>query len=177
MIRYKAYTQRTVTDPTSQWKNTAPVKYARHLSMFFGQPEELTEKRAVWYNKDGFIRIEVLDEFVLHASPTPHHDYVYCYVNLKIPHEMADDLAMSSESILIDNLKSELGARCSSLSANATTIQYVMDVVEKRVVPSKAEYEKRIKSMSKMFVDGVKFELDWWPDKSGDTDPDNPYYK
>lgn len=173
MIRYKAYIQ----DPMSKWKNKEPAKYARHLQMFFGPPEELTEKRAVWYEKDGFIRIEVLDEFVLHASPSPHHDYVYCYVNLKIPHDLADDLAKSSESILIDNLKSELGARCSSLAANAVTIQYVMDVVEERVAPSKAEYEKRIKSMTKMFNDGQIFELDWWKDMSGDTDPENPYYQ
>jgi hypothetical protein len=27
-----------------------------------------------------------------------------------------------------------------------------------------------------MFADGKRFELDWWPDETGDTDPDNPYY-
>jgi hypothetical protein len=28
-----------------------------------------------------------------------------------------------------------------------------------------------------MFADGERYELDWWPDVTGDTDPDNPYYK
>jgi len=28
-----------------------------------------------------------------------------------------------------------------------------------------------------MFVSGKKFELDWWPDESGDADPKNPFYK
>lgn len=161
----------------SRWNNDEPVEYAMHLTNFFGLPDELTKMRAVWYNKDGFKRVEVLDEYILHSSPLPHYDYVYSYIDLKIPHELSNALAMSSESILIDHLKGEVGGRCASLSANAVTLQYVMDVVEENVKPSKAEYEKRIKSMKKMFADGKTFELDWWPDVTKDADPNNPYYK
>jgi len=164
-------------DGLSQWQNKEPVKYVKHLSKFFGQPEELTNKRAIWYNKDGFKRIEILDEFILHTSPLPHYDYVYSYVDIKVPHELSDDLAMSSESILIDHLKGEVGGRCASLSANAATIQYVIDVVEGNVKPSKAEYEKRIKAMHAMFDSGKTYKLDWWPDETKDTDPNNKYYK
>jgi hypothetical protein len=161
----------------SQWKNKEPVEYAQYLTKHFGSPEELTDKRAIWYNKDGFKRIEVLDEYILHASPLPHYDFVYCYVDLKVPLNLASKLAESSESITIDFLKNEVGARCASLSANAVTLNYVLDVVEGRVAPSKKEYESRIKSMKNMFASGKKFELDWWPDESGDADPKNPYYK
>ena len=161
----------------SQWKNDEPAGYVKQLAKFFKNPDELTHMRAVWYNKDGFKRIEVLDEFILHSSPLPHYDYVYSYVDLKVPHNLSDVLAKSSESILIDHLKGEVGARCASLSANAVTLQYVMDVVEGNIRPSKSEYEKRIKSMKKMFTDGKRFELDWWPDVTKDTDPKNPYYK
>ena len=31
--------------------------------------------------------------------------------------------------------------------------------------------------MKKMFSDGKKYELEWWPDESGDADPKNEYYK
>jgi hypothetical protein len=161
----------------SQWKNDEPAGYVKQLTKFFKNPDELTHMRAVWYNKDGFKRIEVLDEFILHSSPLPHYDYVYSYVDLKVPHNLSDELAKSSESILIDHLKGEIGARCASLSANAVTLQYVMDVVEGNIKPSKVEYEKRIKSMKKMFADGKRFKLDWWPDVTGDTDPKNKYYK
>ena len=30
--------------------------------------------------------------------------------------------------------------------------------------------------MKDMFEKGERYELDWWPDESGDADPDNPYY-
>ena len=78
---------------------------------------------------------------------------------------------------MIDYLKGEVGARCGSLTANATTLNYVLDVVAERVAPSKKEYEKRILGMKKMFADGEKYELDWWSDESGDADPKNEYYK
>jgi nicotinamide mononucleotide adenylyltransferase len=161
----------------NEWKNEEPVKYAKYLTKHFGIPDELTGKRAIWYDKDGFKRIEVLDEYILHASPLPHYDFVYCYIDLKVPHNLANKLAESSESITIDFLKNEVGARCASLSANAVTLDYVLDVVEGRITPSKKEYEDRIKSMKNMFASGKKFELDWWPDESGDADPKNPYYK
>ena len=54
---------------------------------------------------------------------------------------------------------------------------HVRDVVAERVAPSKKEYEKRILGMKKMFADGEKYEVDWWPDESGDANPKNPYYK
>jgi len=165
------------TDVLSQWKNQEPVNYTKHLTKFFGKPDELTENRAVWYDVDGFKRIEILDEYVMHASPLPHYDYVYCYIDLKVPHDLSNILAESSESILLDHLKGEVGARCASLSANAVTLQYVMDVVEGNVKPSKREYESRIKAMKKMFEDGKRYQLDWWPDTSKDTDPSNTYYE
>lgn len=163
-------------DVYSKWSNEEPIKYAKYLTQHFGSPDELTDKRAVWYNKDGFKRIEVLDEYILHSSPSPHYDFVYCYIDKKVPHELAEELANSSESILIDFLKNEVGARCGSLSANAVTLQYVMDVVDENVKPSEKEYGKRITQMKDMFASGKRFKLDWWPDEAGDTDPKNPYY-
>jgi hypothetical protein len=163
--------------PWAQWKNSEPAKYTQHLEKFFGTPDEITPHRVVWYDVDGFKRVEVLDEFIMHASPAPHYDYVYSYIDLNVPHDLSDNLADSSESILIDHLKGEVGGRCASLAANAVTLQYVMDVVEGRTRPDKKEYERRIMSMHKMFDTGKRFRLDWWPDVTNDTDPNNPYYK
>lgn len=178
MMKFGQYIQEAVKGPIlSTWNNTEPAQYVIHLQKFFGTPDELTHKRAVWYDVDGFKRVEVLDEFILHGSPAPHYDYVYSYVDLKVSHDLADDLAASSESILLDHLKGEVGGRCASLSANAVTIQYVIDVVEGNVAPSKREYESRIMQMKQMFDDGARYQLDWWPDVTNDTDPGNPYYK
>jgi len=158
------------------WKNEDPVNYSMHLSQTFGSPDELTDFRSVWYDKDGFKRIVVKDEYILHGSPAPHFDFIYCYIDLKVPHNLADALANSSESILIDFLKNEVGARCGSITANAVTLNYVLDVVAGRVRPSKNEYEKRILQMKDMFKKGETYSNDWWPDETNDADPKNPYY-
>ena len=165
-----------VNENYNNWINQEPVAYAKHLTKTFGQPDEMTDSQLCWFAKDGFKRIVVKDEHILHGSPAPHYDFIYCYIDLKVPEKFATALAESSGSIMVDYLKGEVGARCGSLTANATTLNYCLDVVAGRVRPSKKEYEKRILGMKKLFSNGKKYELDWWPDESNDADPNNKYY-
>jgi hypothetical protein len=146
---------------TDLWDNDEPKKFAQHLTKKFGPPDESTNKRVVWYNKDGFKRIEVKDEYTLHCCPAPHYDFVYSTIDLHVPKEFIKVLAESSESILLDLLKNEVSARCATLSANAVTLNYVLDVVSGRVVGSKDEYERRIKQLYKNKLDP---DPEWWPD-------------
>ena len=160
-----------------RWDHEYAVEYSKFLEKTFGAPSEATKEQTVWQNIDGFKRVVVRDEYILHASPAPHYDFVYCYVDLAVPAELSDDLANCSGSILIDHLKNETGARCGSLTANATTLNFVMDVVAGRVEPKKENYNAAILGMKKMFEKGERYELDWWEDKSGDSDPKNPFYE
>ena len=172
----ESYSADEIDDLYAEWDHEYPVEYAEFLGKTFGPPDELTKEQAVWHNKDGFKRIVVRDEYILHGSPAPHYDFVYCYIDLEVPEELSDELAECSGSILIDHLKNEVGARCGSLTANATTLNFVLDVVAGRVEPTKENYEKRILDMTDMFDKGKKYELDWWEDLAGDANPNNPFY-
>tara|TARA_Y100001972_G_C7636359_1_gene319518 strand:- start:42 stop:1040 length:999 start_codon:yes stop_codon:yes gene_type:complete len=165
-----------ITENYSNWDHQESADYSKHLEKTFGKPDEMTDEQTVWHNKDGFKRIVCRDEYILHGSPAPHYDFIYCYIDLEVPEDLSDELAKCSGSILIDHLKNEVGARCGSLTANATTLNFVLDVVAGRAEPVKEEYEKRILAMKDMFEKGERYELDWWPDESGDADPKNPYY-
>ena len=145
------------------WKNEEPVTFVKSLTKKFGEPDELTDNRAVWYNKDGFKRIEVKDEYILHCCPAPHYDFVYSTIDLHVPKKYVRVLADSSESILLDLLKNEVTARCATLSANAVTLNYVLDVVSGRVKGSKQEYEKRIKQL---YQNKLNPDPEWWPDST-----------
>jgi len=160
----------------SKWDHPEAADYSQFLEKTFGEPDEATDEQTVWHNKDGFKRIVVRDEYILHGSPAPHYDFVYSYIDLEVDEDLSDELAKCSGSILIDHLKNEVGARCGSLTANAVTLNFCLDVVYGRTKPEKEEYEKRILSMKDMFKRGMKFSLEWWPDKAGDADPENPYY-
>ena len=173
---YTNFVKNMMKENYNQWIHSEPVEYAKHLEKTFGKPDEITDSQLCWFAKDGFKRIVIKDEYILHGSPAPHYDFIYCYIDLKVPEKYARALAESSGSIMIDYLKGEVGARCGSITANATTLNYVLDVVAERVVPSKKEYEKRILSMKAMFEKGEKYTTDWWPDQTGDADPKNKYY-
>ena len=160
----------------SKWDHPEAADYSQFLEKTFGEPDEATDEQTVWHNKDGFKRIVVRDEYILHGSPAPHYDFVYSYIDLEVDEDLSDELAKCSGSILIDHLKNEVGARCGSLTANAVTLNFCLDVVYGRTQPVKEEYEKRILDMKKMFKDGEKYELDWWSDEASDADPNNPYY-
>jgi len=175
--KYTIAVKKMMGESYTSWTNQEPVEYAKHLEKTFGKPDEMTDSQLCWFAKDGFKRIVIKDEYILHGSPAPHYDFIYCYIDLIVPEKFAKPLAESSGSILIDYLKGEVGARCGSITANATTLNYVLDVVAGRAIPSKKEYEKRILGMKKMFATGKKYTTDWWPDESGDADPKNPYYK
>jgi hypothetical protein len=169
--------QPNILDLLRGWRNRVPAQYAWHLTKTFGDPHDATEDIVIWHDRDGFKRIEIKDEYVMHISPSPHYDYCYSYIDLRVPHRLSSALANCSESILIDHLKNEVGARCASLAANAVTLNFVMDVVAGRTPPSRDEYEKRIMDMHHDFENGKIFSIEWWPDQSYDTDPANPYYR
>jgi hypothetical protein len=143
------------------WKNDEPKELVKNLSKKLGAPDEITETQAIWYNKDGFKQITVKDEYILHCCPAPHYDFVYSTVDLHVPKKFVRIFAESSESILLDLLKNEVSARCATLSANAVTLNYVLDVVSGRVKGSKEEYEQRIKQLYK---NKLNPDPDWWPD-------------
>ena len=176
LSKYTKQYRATYGESYNNWTNEEPVEYAKHLTKTFGTPDEMTNSQLWWFSKDGFKRIVVKDEYILHGSPAPHYDFIYCYVDIDVPEEMANDLANSSGSILIDFLKGEVGARCGSITANACTLNYVLDVVAGRAQPSKKEYEKRILEMKDMFSKGETWSVDWWPDETGDANPKNKYY-
>ena len=145
----------------AQWRNDEPRNFVENLTKKLGEPDELTANRAVWRDRDGFKCIEVKDEYILHCCPAPHYDYVYSTIDLHVPKKFLRVLAESSESILVDLLKNEVAARCATLSANAVTLNYVLDVVSERVEGSKAEYKRRIKQLYK---NKLNPDPDWWPD-------------
>jgi hypothetical protein len=130
-----------------EWKHQEPKAYVDQLSQAFGPPDVLASDRAVWVGKmPGLLEVEVKDEWIAHAHPRPHHDFVYATREMKVPPEVVDDLAKVSGSIIVDGLADTVTARCGSLLANAVTLDFVEDVAKGQIPrpKMKAEYRKRI---------------------------------
>lgn len=137
----------------STWQHKDAIKYARKMYNAYGRPRLLTPTKsntvrgtAVWDNIQGFDTVTVKDESVLHTFPAPHRDYVYSTVTFNVPPEYVTPLKEVSESIMFDELNEKVTARCHNLAANATTIQFVKDVVDGNVAPTKNNYKMRIEA-------------------------------
>ena len=135
------------------FKQKEPEKYANKLFKTFGKPSCISSSnnslRLEWYNlPKPYIEIKLIDEYIKHTFPKPHHDFVYSTISLKkygyLDERTACSLLKVSGSIIIDLLKQEITARCGGLTANDVTLSFVVDVIQKKAKPTKKEYAYRI---------------------------------
>ncbi len=136
----------------NKWKNEHPKYYAQQLINKFGGPTCISKHSATWDIKDKkpYIEIKVVDEWISHKFPQPHHDDIYTTISLKnykrISPEVACNLMKVSGSILIDLLKQEATVRCAGLMKNDVTLSFVIDVLMGKALATRKEYARRIKN-------------------------------
>ena len=131
---------------TGGWDHSDAMKYADKLVTQLGKPKIVANDMLAWNSFDGFTKVWILDESIIHNFPMAHKDFVYSTRNIKVSPEIVGKLAYVTASIIVDGLKGEVTARCGMLIKNAVTLGYVEDVVAGRIKGDlKAEYSRRIK--------------------------------
>ena len=131
----------------SEWKNDLPRKTAERYLAVFGPPDEIGRDFAKWDDIANFGGPTVIkDEEITHTKPVKHIDFVYSTRPIRVPADKVGVLAKASGSIIVDQLKEEVTARCHYLIKNAVTLGFVEDVVSGRIPDeeARAEYARRI---------------------------------
>lgn len=129
------------------WKHEDAKEYAEELIETYGEPDVLAEGMALWNGGiSEFNSVYVKDESIEHCCPRPHRDYVYSTMTIDVPEELMEAVAQASESIIVDQLKNEVTARCADIVANAITLGFVQDLVSGKIDPEESgeEYERYI---------------------------------
>jgi hypothetical protein len=114
------------------WRNAKPRERYADIVRDFGAPDHISDRpggAAVW-NEDRLMgqmgtvwtKIELVDESVYHPSPAPHCDFLYATIRYRVPEEMIAAVMSISESLIYDQLKRELTARCHFMGANVATL-------------------------------------------------------
>ena len=136
----------STTCASQQWEHKDARETLQKYVSTFGNPDEMSRRSATWNDMAGFNKTVVIDESVHHARPIKHIDFVYSTKKIKVLPEHVEMLANSSGSILVDQLKGEVTARCHYLIKNAVTLGFVEDVVAGKISPNEAPrvYAKRI---------------------------------
>lgn len=131
------------------WRNRDAAEYAEKLINHFGPPDENGGTCLYWRSITPFYDVYIIDESVTHLFPEPHRDYVYSTLEIPVDPELYTLFGKVTGSIIIDGLKNQVTARCGTLFANAVTLGFVQDVINRKVShnaeKAKKEYARRIK--------------------------------
>jgi hypothetical protein len=144
----------TIEDTIKDWPKE-PKESAKRLIEYYGEPDEVSESRLIWYNThDGWKRTVLSKEETLHNFPAKHNDFLEQFIDYQVPIEMYSTLAEFDGSVIAERTKGELSARCGGTSMNFVAINLAHDIVtgNKSVDEAREEYTK----LYKAYQDGQK---------------------
>jgi hypothetical protein len=151
-------------DSIKNWKYDDAQHYAEYLVERYGEPDIVSNDMLVWDGKiSQFNQTYIKDESIPHCCPKPHRDFVYSTMEIDVPEELMEPIAKASESIIVDQLKNEVTARCADINANAITLGFVQKLVAGDIEPgdAKKEYERHI-------IEGIF--PDWYKEKESEKE-------
>jgi hypothetical protein len=167
----------------SAWDHQDAASYARALIKQFGPPDESSKNRLTWYSISMFNETVVIDESIPHAAPSPHRDFCYSTVVQHVPKPLLPFVNATSDSIIVDNLKGTVTARCGNIGANAITLNFVSDLVDGKIIDmgelrkkiSDGEdlsgYNLNVKNEYNKRITGQEFPVWFKPEKFQDQEP------
>ena len=160
---------RSASDILQSWEHKDAANYAQELIDDYGEPDVATDNMLLW--KAGiseFIQTYVKDESIPHDSPKPHKDFVYSTMEIDIPEDLMEAVAKASESIIVDQLKNEVTARCGDIYANAITLGFVQKLVAGEISPEDATEEYKEHILGRMLPDWFEEKVEEGKKKKSD---------
>ena len=158
-------------DLVKNWKHDKAQNFASVLIDKYGEPDVKGGRLLMWrdlklideenynYKIKDVDKVFIIDENIEHSFPKPHIDFVYTMIKIPqiqakggqstIEPDLVGKFAGVTGSIIIDGLKGEATARCGDLVANDVTLQFVLDSINGKIVPTRDEYANRINNISR----------------------------
>ncbi len=166
-------TEAEVQELTQDWPASPRNAVAQMLKQY-GPPNEGTRFRLIWYYNGPWKRTEVTRDEIAHNFPAPHTDYITCWIDYRVPVELADEITRYDGSCLIDRTAGEAGARCDSEAANMITLNFMHEIVtgQRSVEEARHAYAEQMSAYMlgrpAPYAERLLFDLP----RGGTTDPD-----
>ena len=113
---------------TASWPEAARMGALQMVAQY-GQPNEGTRTKLLWFGRAPWKRIQVTSDEVVHRFPTPHADFLTQYIDYEVPVDRLGELGRYDGSCLIDRTMGEAAARCDSEAANILTLNLMHEIV------------------------------------------------
>lgn len=133
-----------LSETIARWPET-PRQSAKRLVDYYGEPDEFSESRLIWYEtKDGWKRTELSRHETPHNFPARHTDFLEQFIDYHVPLGMFDPLAEFDGSLIVERTKGELSARCGGTSMNFVAVNLANDIVtgKRTVEDARSEYTR-----------------------------------
>jgi hypothetical protein len=117
---------------------TMAKKSAEQTIDQYGNPNEATQSRLIWYNNGPWKRTIVYRDEVPHDFPQPHTDVIENFIDYQVPNEKFNDLARFDGSVIVERTKGEVSARCDMEAANILALNLMHDIVTDRLTVEQA---------------------------------------
>lgn len=107
-----------------------PAGVARKVIDTYGEPDEVTPNRLLWYNNGPWKRSVLRPDGADHEFPAHHIDYLEQVIDYHVPPDRADDIVSFDGSVTIRRTRGELSAECHGEPANFLAINLVHDILQ-----------------------------------------------
>ena len=155
------------TSPQSvidEWP-AVPKSVAQKMIERYGEPDEATPSRLIWFNNGPWKRTIVYRDEVPHNFPKPHTDVLEQFIDYRVPPDKADELAAFDGSVVPERTKGEVSARCDMEEMNYLALNLMHDIVTGRrsVEEARKHYAETatafMMNRPAPYTEGLKFEV------------------
>lgn len=121
-------------------------KLASELVAKYGDPDEMTPSRLMWFDNHPWKRTTLYREGVRHDFPFPHSDTLEQAVDYRVPVDRACDLLRFIGSLTIRRTAGELAAQCNGEAVNLLSINLADEICTGRadVEGARAQFAENI---------------------------------
>jgi len=98
----------------------------------YGEPDEVTPSKIVWYDNQPWKRIIVYRDAIQHNFPSPHLDFLEQTIEYSVTEDKFDELAMFNGSIIIDKTSGELLTRSDKEEANYLALNLADEIIKEK---------------------------------------------
>lgn len=129
----------------------------------YGQPNEATPSRLIWFNNGPWKRTVASRTSIPHLFPAKHPDSMEQFIDYRVPLGKYDDLARFDGSVNVDRTRGEMSARCDTDAHNFLALNLSHDIITNRrsVAGARAFYGRAVKmemgGMIHPYLMGLRF--------------------
>ncbi len=124
-----AQDNKTVEEVIQDWPK-ASAHVAKNIVNKYGAPDGITNTHLIWHNTGGWNVTIVRRELINHDFPLPHKDVLYQNINYDVPVNMYDDLARFDGSLIIEQTRGTMAARCDRIKANYIAVNLAHLIIQ-----------------------------------------------